>query len=123
MTLERYKALLDARYRGESVALTAAEQKRIDRRSRVERSDDDLEAPRWLLVRPDGQIDGCHVFSRRWSDEASVWRGFFPRKRERDALIRDGWTVRRDDTEHSGFAAFLAQPLPTATAADQQETP
>lgn len=105
MTLEEYRQSIDRRYAGESVALNAQEAARIRRRE-VLTADT---GPCWLLVDPDGTIDGCHSYREgRWDSVESVWKRFEPKKKTRDALIAEGWTVRRDDAANTGRRQFTA---------------
>ena len=95
--LAAYKASVDARYaRGYTPPKTKAQ-------LRAEERAEDRKQPDWLLIRPDGVMDGWHVFERkRWGTVEDVWKQFFPRKREREQYQRDGWVVRRDADVSSG---------------------
>lgn len=107
--LAAYKAQVDARYaRGYSARLSPAQERRAELRRRRE---EDRSQPDWLLYDANGKIDGFHVYSRDigWDTEENVWRKFFPRKREREQLQAEGWTVVRDDFEGTGRAAFARQ--------------
>ncbi|MCX5046695.1 hypothetical protein OG921_26320 [Aldersonia sp. NBC_00410] len=96
----------------------AAHKARIDRKYAVRGSRDEAVAavcaaergtPVWLLIGPDGDIDGYHAYRvNGWDSVENVWRSFEPRKGDREALQRAGWTVRRDDADGTGMATFRA---------------
>lgn len=91
--LAAYKAEIDAKYaRGFVPAKSAAAQRR-------QRIAEDRDQPDWLLLDPNGVVDGFHTFSRDlgWDTADHVWEKFEKRKRERERLQSEGWTVIRDD--------------------------
>lgn len=95
MTLAEYKAQVDAKYekaRGASLAETVKKQ-----------------APRkdhWLLVGPDGEIDGV-MTHRLASSAAQAFEEFFPKKKERHSKSAEGWHIEQDDENGSRWAAEI----------------
>ncbi|UHJ58778.1 hypothetical protein LT337_32255 (plasmid) [Mycolicibacterium fortuitum] len=91
--LAAYKAQIDAKYaRGYVPAKSAAAQ-------RHQRIAEDRAQPGWLLLDPNGVVDGFHTYSRDlgWDTTENVWEKFEKRKRDRERLQSEGWTVIRDD--------------------------
>lgn len=104
--LAAYKADIDAKYaRGYVPAKTAAAQ----RRQRIE---EDRKQPQWLLLDDNGNVDGWHTYSRDqgWDTEETVWKKFEPRKKDRERLQAQGWTVIRDDGRSRELKTALADP-------------
>lgn len=92
MTLAEYKAQVDAKYsgmRGQQLAKQEAERPRKDH---------------WLLVGPNGEIDG--VMTKRFTKSAAAaFEEFFPKKKERHEASAKGWHIEEDDENGSRWAA------------------
>jgi len=102
--LAAYKAEVDARYAAgyAGPAKSAAQVKREERER--QRREDRLR-PDWLLIDPTGKVDGWHVYhTGSWDSVEAVWRGFFPKKKEREQHQADGWVIRPDDPQRSGLS-------------------
>jgi hypothetical protein len=96
MTLAEYKAHVDAKYSGmreQQVAKQEAERPRKDH---------------WLLVGPDGEIDG--VMTKRFTKSAAAaFEEFFPKKKDRHMKSAAGWRIEEDDENGSRWAADCAR--------------
>lgn len=98
--LADYKAQVDAKY-ARIKDLTLEEATAGSRAEMMQRRRKDG----WLLINPDGGIDGVIV---RWSCDSAVeaFEQFYPKKRERLKASADGWHIEQDDTDGSRFAAY-----------------
>ncbi|WKN53805.1 hypothetical protein HJ581_0008335 [Rhodococcus opacus] len=96
LTLAEYKAQVDAKYAGmrdQQLAKSEEERPRKDH---------------WLLVGPDGEIDG--VMTRRFCGSAAqAFEEFFPKKKERHQKSAEGWHIEEDDENGSRWAADCAR--------------
>jgi hypothetical protein len=96
ITLAEYKAQVDARYSGmrEQIA------KRVEEaRPRKDH---------WLLVGPNGEIDG--VMTKRFTKSAAAaFEEFFEKKKERHQKSAEGWHIEEDDENGSRWAAECAR--------------
>ena len=92
MTLAEYKAQVDAKYSGmrdQRIPKHEADRPRKDH---------------WLLVGPDGEIDG--VMTKRFTKSAAAaLEEFFPKKKERHEKSAEGWHIEEDDENGTRWAA------------------
>ncbi|MGX4707667.1 hypothetical protein LZP97_27075 (plasmid) [Rhodococcus sp. DMF-1] len=94
MTLAEYKARVDAKY-----AAVRKHQEQYAREQKARRRKD-----HWLLVGPNGEIDG--VMTKRFCGSAAqAFEEFFPKKRDRHRASAEGWHIEEDDAEGSRWAA------------------
>ncbi|MHA4848529.1 hypothetical protein L1080_003160 [Rhodococcus sp. MSC1_016] len=96
MTLAEHKAQVDAKHSG------MREQQLAKREENRPRKD------HWLLVGPNGEIDG--VCTKRFTKSAAAaFEEFFPKKKERHAASAEGWHIESDDENGSRWAAECAR--------------
>ncbi|WP_054246414.1 hypothetical protein [Rhodococcus opacus] len=96
LTLAEYKAQVDAKYAG------MREQQMVKREAERPRKD------HWLLVGPNGEIDG--VMTKRFTKSAAAaFEEFFPKKKERHAASAEGWHIEEDDENGTRWAADCAR--------------
>lgn len=98
LTLAEYKAQVDAKYenaraRSEAALLQQKEPRRKDH---------------WLLVGPNGEIDGLMV-KRHCKSAVQAFEEFFPAKKERHQKSAEGWHIEEDDENGSRWAAEYAR--------------
>jgi hypothetical protein len=97
MTLAEYKAQVDAKYSSaRGVTLAAATKRQAPRKDH------------WLLVGPNGEIDGV-MTHRLASSAAAAFEEFFPKKKERHQASAEGWHIEQDDENGSRWAAECAR--------------
>lgn len=100
MTAAEYKAQVDARYSNVKERTEEELRRRGELRSEPPRHD------HWLLVGPNGEVDG--VRHRSFTKSATeAFEGFFPKKRERLAAAAEGWHIEEDDENGSRWAASI----------------
>ncbi|MDV6277264.1 hypothetical protein R3Q06_27590 [Rhodococcus erythropolis] len=98
MTLAEYKAQVDARYANATERTKAELDRLAAERAEGKRKD------HWLLVGPNGEIDG--VMTRRFAKSAAeAFDTFFESKKERYAASAEGWHIEDDDENGSQWAA------------------
>lgn len=102
MTLAEYKAQVDAKYA--NVRKIQEEHEESERARERERKERAKRKDHWLLVGPDGQIDGVMA---QWAAGSTqeVFESFFPKKKERYKAAAEGWHIERDDVNGSRWAA------------------
>lgn len=103
MTLAEYKAKVDAKYANVRNVQEEHEERERERKERTKRKD------HWLLVGPDGQIDGVMA---QWAAGSAqeVFESFFPKKKERYKAAAEDWHIERDDINGSRWAAECEKP-------------
>ncbi|WP_433703621.1 hypothetical protein [Prescottella equi] len=102
MTLAEYKAQVDEKYSGMRERQAAEQERRRAEAAALKRKD------HWLLVGPNGEIDG--VMTRRFCGSAAeAFEEFFPKKKERHAKSAEGWHIESDDVDGSRWAAECAR--------------
>lgn len=97
IALADHRAMVDAKYAQAGALTQAALDREVAGKQQVSRRD------RWLLVAPDGRVDG--VMSRRTRSAIEAFERFFPTKRERLAAAAEGWHIEIDDENGSRWAA------------------
>ncbi|MFE5699943.1 hypothetical protein [Rhodococcus koreensis] len=102
LTLAEYKAQVDARYANARAQSEAQLEK--ERRMREENKRKD----HWLLVGPNGEIDGL-MTKRFCKSAAEAFEEFFPKKKERHQKSAEGWHIEEDDENGSQWAAECAR--------------
>ncbi|MGW8537520.1 hypothetical protein ACWGK5_25600 [Rhodococcus qingshengii] len=97
MTLEQYKAQVDAKYAN---VRKIQEQHERDEQERKRKD-------HWLLVNAAGAVDGVTV---RWGCSSAIeaFEFFFPDKKERHRKAAEGWRIETDDADGSRWAAACA---------------
>ncbi|MDM3927802.1 hypothetical protein QRB41_14980 [Mycobacterium avium subsp. hominissuis] len=108
--LARHKAQVNAKYAdAQSITLAGLRAERVARH----RQD------RWLLITPDGDIDG--VLSREVCKSAiEAFDKFFPRKKERHAAAAEGWHIEVDDEHGTRYSAWAASNAGTNAGAPDE---
>jgi hypothetical protein len=102
--LAKHKAAIDPKYANAQAITVAGLRAERTVRSRLDR---------WLLITPDGEIDG--VMSRETCKSAiEAFEKFFPRKKERLAAASDGWHIEADDEDGSRYAGIGGATMSTA---------
>lgn len=98
MTLAEYKAQVDAKY---------AKAARISK-AQLAHQQAEKRKDHWLLVGPDGEIDG--IATRQGHASAvEAFEMFFEKKKERHKAAAEGWHIEQDDVDGSRWAASCAE--------------
>lgn len=100
--LAQYKGQVDAKYANVRKVQEEHERRERERMEFAKRKD------HWLLIDPNGRIDGVRA---HWScdSELEAFEEFFPKKKERYKRAAEGWRIERDDVEGTRWAACVDQ--------------
>ncbi|MDV6267035.1 hypothetical protein [Rhodococcus globerulus] len=98
MTLAEYKAQVDAKYaKASRISLAQTAMKESEKRK-----------DHWLLVGPNGEIDG--IASRQGHASATeAFEMFFEKKKDRHKAAAEGWHIEQDDIDGTRWAATCAE--------------
>lgn len=98
MTLEQYKAQVDAKYANAARVSDA----QLAHQAAQRRKD------HWLLVGPNGEIDGIAT-RQAHASAVEAFEMFFEKKKERHKAAAEGWHIEQDDVEGSRWSASCAE--------------